>query len=373
MKKILFIDNTAHHLYGQLHNIHHYQKIGYKVELLVPDDGVYYKKLQGLGYHCIDSIVSWEGMSLFKELRLVRRLKLLIAEIEPDLICSFTIKPNLYTALALKSSDVKQVANITGLGYAFMGSRIKARLFKRLYKHSFKKLDKVFFQNIDDHDHLTQMGIFSSDTIVKLLPGSGVNLDRFPYSEKSESAITSFVYAGRIIADKGINELIAAFRVVRNRYANTKLILIGNFFPGNPSAISEEQVDKWISEGLIEYHGMVNNVADYIADCDCVILASYREGMPRILLEASSMGRPIITVDSIGCKDVVEDGVTGYMAKVKEVDSLAEAMIRFIELPFDEKVKMGKAGRKKMEREFDQKIVINKYLEAAKQLLHAKE
>lgn len=371
LKKILFIDNTAHHLYGQLHHLNALHSAGYQIEVLIPDDGVYYNKLQGLGYHCIDSIVSWGGMSLFKELCLIRKLKLVIAEIEPDLICSFTIKPNLYTALAIKSSKVKQVANITGLGYAFMGNRIKARFFKRLYKHSFKKLDAVFFQNIDDHDYLTEMGVFSSDTIIKLLPGSGVDLTKFQYYSSKYSDRVVFLYSGRIIADKGINELISAFRVVRNKYANTKLILIGNFFLGNPSAISEEQVDKWISEGLIEYHGMVDNVDEYICESDCVVLPSYREGMPRSLLEASSMGRPIITVDSIGCKDVVEDGVTGYMAKVKDVDSLAEVMIKFIELSHEEKLAMGKVGRLKMEREFDQQIVINKYIEVVKQLLHA--
>lgn len=147
------------------------------------------------------------------------------------------------------------------------------------------------------------------------------------------------------------------------------LIFIGNLFPANPSAINENQIQELIDAGIIKYLGMVDNVAEIISNCDCMILPSYREGIPRSILEASSIGRPVITVDSIGCKDAVDDTVTGFIAKVKDVGSLTDTMIRFIELPFAEKEVMGKAGRLKMEREFDQCIVIDKYIEITNKLL----
>lgn len=368
-KKILFIDNTAHHLFGQLHNIQALRDCGYLVSLLIPDDGVYFHKLQMLGYDCIKSINSWSGQNPFQELSLLLHLKRIIKTIAPDLICSFTIKPNLYTAIAIKGKKVKQIANITGLGYGFMRGSVKSKLFSILYRFALKNIDQIFFQNNDDYSLLLRSNIISNEQRSAVLPGSGVNLSQYPLIAMQRNLITTFLYSGRIIGDKGIIELVQAFIKVRQKHPNTKLVFIGNLFPANPSAISERQVKEWTDTGTITYLGMVDNVVEVIQSCDCVVLPSYREGMPRSLLEASSMGKPIITVNSVGCKDVVEDGITGYLAKVKDVNSLAEAMIRFIELPFAEKEAMGKAGRLKMEREFDQRIVVDKYLEVVNNLL----
>ncbi|MBY0243939.1 MAG: glycosyltransferase family 4 protein [Sphingobacteriaceae bacterium] len=373
MKKILFIDNTAHHLLGQLHLMNGFKAHGFNVECLVPDDGDYFVKINELGFKCHSIQLDGKSRSIFKNHALIRKYNHEFFKIKPSLICSFTIKPNLYGAMAARSHKIPFIAGVTGLGTAFMKKNLLNSIVVRLYQFAFKDVNCVFFQNNDDRQTLEHKKIIHKRTLSIALPGDGVDLQKFQYVEKLQTQNYQFVYAGRIIADKGIYELIEAFRVVKSKYANSKLILIGNYFPGNHSAIYESEVNQWVDEGLIEYHGMVDNVEEYITNSDSVVLASYREGLPRVLLEASSIGRVIITVDSIGCKDVVEDGVTGYMAKVKDVDSLAQAMIKFIELPHDEKVKMGKAGRLKMEREFDQKIVINKYLEVANQLLHAKE
>lgn len=368
-KKILFIDNTAHHAYGQLHNMQALREAGYSVSLLIPDDGNYYTKLQILGFCCHKDICSWKGQNPLQEFLLLLGLRKIIHSINPDLICSFTVKPNLYSAIVRRGTKIKQIANITGLGYGFMRGTIKTKLFSILYRLALKNINQIFFQNKDDYKFLLDARIIVDSQCVDILPGSGVDLEQYPLSKVRNRQIIKFLYSGRLIGDKGIYELIAAFKQLQQQYDNIQLVFIGNYFFANPSAISQQQIHEWSKAGIITYLGMVDNVAEVIAECDCVVLPSYREGMPRSLLEASSMGKPIITVDSVGCRDVVEDGVTGYIAKVRDVASLAHAMIKFVELPFAQKVEMGLNGRQKMEREFDQQVIINKYLEVANKLL----
>lgn len=344
-------------------------KQGYVVEAMIPDDGVYFQKLCDLKIHCFSFLIDGKGVNPLKDFKLINLFKHDFAKIKPSLICSFTIKPNLYSSIAARKYGIPVIAGVTGLGTAFLQKNLLNKIAVHLYKFAFKNIGCVFFQNNDDKIFFDQLQIIPPKRMSFSLPGDGVDLQKFSYLGLHNNPNCQFLYSGRLIGDKGLYELVSAFRLVKQKYPFSSLVFIGNYFLGNPTAINNAQIQKWVSEGLISYLGMVDNVDEIIAGCDCMVLPSYREGMPRSLLEAASMGKPIITVDSIGCKDVVEDGVTGYMAKVKDVNSLAEAMIRFIELPFDKKVEMGVNGRRKMEREFDQKIVIDKYLEVAKKLL----
>ena len=301
---------------------------------------------------------------------LIKEFKNKFFEIKPDLICSFTIKPNLYAAIAAQKYEIPVVAGVTGLGTAFLSKNLLNKIVVRLYKFAFKHIGCVFFQNNDDKNIFEQLKTTPNSAMNFALPGDGVDLAKFKYVGLTESSSTTFIFSGRLLWDKGLGELVAAIKIVKQKYPATQLKIIGNYFLGNPTAISESQISQWENEGLIKYLGMVDNVSDVIAQSDCVVLPSYREGMPRSILEASSMGKPVITVNSIGCKDAVNDGITGFIAQVKDVDSLATAMIRFMELAFNKKVEMGLQGRYKMEREFDQTIVVNKYLEVVKQLLN---
>jgi glycosyltransferase involved in cell wall biosynthesis len=370
MKKVLFIDNTAHHMYGQLHNINAIRDAGYDVELLIPNDGIYFNKLEQLNYKCIGDLKTWSGMNPFQELFLFLKLRKLIKLLNPRVICSFTIKPNLYTAIITKDQcAIKQVANITGLGYAFMESGLRSKLFKMLYKYALKNISQIFFQNGDDYKLLKNYNLLSKSVKCDILPGSGVNLNQYRYMPRYNASNSyCFLYSGRLLADKGLYELIDAVKIVKKTH-QIRLIIIGNYFYDNPSAISKEQIALWENEGLIEYLGMVDNVLDYIIDCDCLILPSHREGMPRSILEASSVGRPVITVNSAGCRDAVDDGLTGFIAHVKDAQSIANMMIRFIELPNEQKLEMGVAGRRKMEKEFDQQVVVEKYLSVVNDLI----
>lgn len=368
-KKILFVNSNTHHLFGQQHLMRAFAGMGYEIILLMPDESNYFSKLANLGYKCVALKIYSRSLNPFKDLALLVRLSKYFKQLQPDIILSFTIKPNLFGAIAAWFTKTPLIANVTGLGYVFINKGFITRIAIMLYKIAFRKAQFIFCQNEDDFELLKQNRIFNDLSKVAVIPGSGVDLTKFAYIGIKQNPDIKFLYAGRLLWDKGLGELVAAFEQVRKKYKNIKLIFIGDYFFNNPAAIMPEQIEHWVSNGLIEYRGMVDNVSDVIAEVDCMILPSYREGMPRSLLEASSMGKPIITVDSIGCKNVVEDGVTGYMAKVRDVDSLAFAMLKFIKLPLADKIQMGINGRAKMKREFDQKIVIEKYMSIANELL----
>lgn len=369
VKKILFIDNGAHHVYGQSHIMDAFSKFGYSISVLVPDDKHYVNKIMGKGYEVIPIVIDGKSMNPVNNLLLIGKFMSCINKISPDLICSFTIKPNLYGAMAACKFNIPVIANITGLGYVFMQKGILHSIVVNLYKFAFKKLDHAFFQNQDDQQLMCSNKVFQNNTEIDLLPGSGVDLNKFPYSGITDNSLV-FLFSGRLLWDKGLEELIGAMRIIKVKYPHARLIIIGNYFLSNPNCVKPEVIDLWVKEGIVEYKGMVDNVEEVMREMSCMVLPSYyREGIPRVLMEASSMGKIIITVDSVGCREVIEDGINGFMAKPRNVDSLAEAMIKFIELPFDKKVEMGINGRRKMEREFDQKIVVDKYLEVAKRLL----
>ena len=389
MARIIFIDNTAHHLFGQQHLFTAFIAARYEIILICPNDNNYFVKLQKLGYNCQDIAIDGKGINPFQDYKLIKMLKLIFAKLKPDLIISFTIKPNLYAAIAARKYGIPIIPSITGLGYVFTvnaeeNHNLMANLLQYirpnywlrkiviiLYKFAFKQVAYIFFQNDDDKNILQAFDIFSPNCKLCVLPGDGVDLTKFTYVGYTQrnSERTKFLYSGRLLWDKGLGELIAAMRIVKSQYPLASLTIIGNYFTGNPSSINAEEVAKWQNDGLCEYLGMVDNVAEIVSEHDCVVLPSYREGMPRALLEASSMGKPIITVNSVGCKDVVVPDVTGLMCNVKDIDSLAQSMLKFISLDFVTKQQMGINGRKFMQDRFDQNIVVNKYLQSAKELV----
>lgn len=369
MKKILFIDNTAHHLFGQLHLMNAFRDAGYGVEAIIPNDNNYFNKIREHGINTYTINIDGKGINPIKDLSLIRQLSKYFVQIKPNLICSFTIKPNLYAAIAAQEFNIPVIAGVTGLGTAFLKKNLLNFIVVNLYKFAFKKIGCVFFQNSDDKYMFDQLKIAPKTSLSIVLPGDGVDLNKFKYVGLQKNADIKFIFSGRLLWDKGLGELVEAMNIVKQKYPKTQLVVIGNYFFSNPSSISAKQVQSWEDLGLINYLGMVDNVFDVISSADCMVLPSYREGMPRSLLEAMSTGKPIITVDSVGCKDIIDDGVNGYIAKLKDVSSLAEAMIKYIELPFDKKLQMGLNGRRKMEREFDQSLVIGKYFEVINKLL----
>lgn len=363
--KLVFFHNASFFLYKQKHIFEKFKTLGHDIYLLCPNTDEFFNVMKNDGYQVIEIDFKTKNLNPFNNIFLIMGLRKIFKQLDPDFVFTFSIKPNLYSAIAAKfSNKIKVVPNITGLGYVFMKDSFLTKIVVALYRYAFKNVNVVFLQNKDDMELLINVGAINTKwTKPIVLPGDGVDLDSFPNVGLQRHNEITFLFSSRLLWDKGLRELIDAFKIVKQKYDNISLTIIGAFYHENPTAVPESYINEQIKFANITYLGHVDNVAKVIAESDCMILPSYREGMPRSLLEASSMGRPIITVDSVGCRDVVEDGVTGYMARVKDVDSLADAMIKFIELPFEQKVAMGRAARMKMEREFDQKVVVKHYVD----------
>jgi glycosyltransferase involved in cell wall biosynthesis len=361
MKKILFFANSAWYLTNfKMGLMKRLEDIGYKVVLLAPqaDYEIPFE------FHTIK--VNGKGRNPLQDAFLYLEIKKKLKEIAPDLVINYTVKPNVYATLAAKSLGIPSIINIAGLGVFFRKNNVSAKIIRFLYKLSSQKADFIFFQNKDDQEIFTQL--YNNDKY-HILPGSGVDLKKFQPSKFRRNEVFTFLFLGRLIREKGIFELIEAIQKVREKY-NAELRILGFTDVDNLTAISKKEVQNWHDKGIIRYMGFTDNVCEYILDCDCVVLPSYYgEGVPKSLLEAASMAKPIITTDHIGCKEAVDDGITGFLCSVKNSDDLADKMLKMIELPDEELGIMGKNGRKKMENEFDEEIVISENIKQIKKLI----
>ena len=275
----------------------------------------------------------------------------------------YTTKPNVFGSLSARLVGVPYVNNISGLGSVFIGEGWLVKLMTFLYRVALKGSSCVFFQNPDDRDLFVQQQIVRLDQ-TQLLPGSGVNLERFKPSDlvRSSDQPFSFILIARMIKDKGIVEFIEAAKEVHELHSNVEFQLLGFLGVQNPTAISKEQIEEWSQLPFVHYLGAADDVRPFIERSDCVVLPSYREGTPKALLEAAAMAKPIIATRVPGCKEVVEDGVTGYLCEVKSARDLAQKMIQMLELSAVQRARMGQLGRLKMEQQFSEQTVIDRYL-----------
>ena len=252
---------------------------------------------------------------------------------------------------------------ITGLGTAFIADSWITRLVKVLYRFSLSSVSTVFFQNRDDKELFLVNSLVLPD-VCKLSPGSGIDLEDFQYRSALPNETITFILIARMLWDKGVGEFVEAARSLRRRYPSAKFQLLGAIGVENRTAISDRMVADWISEGVIDYLGDTDNVKPFIESACCVVLPSYREGTPRVLLEAASIGRPIVATNVPGCREVVENGVTGLLCRAKDPLDLSEKMEQMINFSYEHRREMGDNGRAKMEKEFDVNIVNELFLEA---------
>ncbi len=333
---------------------------GHRVTVLAPHDETA-RDLEAMGCKFVPLEMDVGGLSPAKDFRLYMRMHRHFATESPDAILSYTIKNNLYGAYAARKLGLPFVPNVTGLGTAFLSGTLLQSVAVALYRTAFRKLEVVFFQNSDDLELFLELGILSSDQ-AKLLPGSGIDLLRFTPSQlPSEERPTVFLMIARLLRDKGIMEYVKAAQIIRKDFPDVRFQILGALDANNRSAISASTVTEWEDGGAVEYLGSETDVRPAIAYATCVVLPSYREGSPRTLIEAAAMARPLIATDVPGCRSVVSDLKNGFLCKARCERSLADACVRFIELPHDKKVALGKSGRHKMEREFDQEIVVRNY------------
>lgn len=314
-------------------------------------------KIKATGCKYIRQEFERRGTNPLSDLKLLRSYVRLIKKVHPDAVLTYTIKPNVYGGLACQLTRTPYLANVTGLGTSIENGGLMKVLTTNLYKLGLRKASCVFFQN------KVNRNIFIRNKLVKrhtrLIPGSGVNLSNHtfePYPDEENGL--RFLFVGRLMKDKGIEELIGAMKMLHKDYPFISLDIIGDYDEDYTALI--ENAEKG---GYVRYHGRQDNVHEFYKNCHCVVLPSYHEGMANVLLEGASTGRPVVASNIPGCRETFNDGKTGFGCKVKDTESLAAAMKKFIEVPHEEKAAMGAAGREKVKKEFDRSIIVRAYLD----------
>jgi len=371
MQKIAIVVNNSWYAYNMRFNLALvFKSAGYEVIFISPYDRYSDKIKQEFEY--IDISLNTKGINPIEDLKTIYRYYKIYKDIKPDIILHYTIKPNIYGTLASSILNIPTINNIAGLGTLFIKQHIITKIAKWLYKVSQKKAIKVFFQNQDDFKMFVDERLVQKEKC-DVLPGSGVDITKFIPVEKEDDGIFRFLLVSRMLWAKGIQEFVEAAKIIKVKYGNIEFQLLGHLDMASPTAISKKQMDTWVTDGYIKYLGSSDDVRVEIAQADCVVLPSfYREGTPRILLESASMEKPIITTDNIGCRDVVDDRINGYLCEVKNSKDLADKMEMMLNLSDIERNDMGKAGRVKMINEFDEKIVIDKYLFTVENIFNLK-
>ena len=367
MKKIVLSSNTSWSIYNFRYELVKELLKNYEVIVVAPKDK-YSTKLIDLGCKYYDIYIDNKGTNPKNDLKTFFEYYNLYKKINPDITLHFTIKPNIYGNLACNLLNIPVINNVTGLGSVFIKENIITKIVKMMYKVAFKN-SFVFFQNKDD------LELFLKEKLIKknfdVLPGSGIDTEKFkPIEVKKKDNVFSFLLIARMLWDKGIGEYVEAANIIKQKYKNIEFLLLGAVGIDNPTAIPKEEIEKWQNQGIVKYLGTTDSVKEKIAKADCVVLPSYyREGTPRVLLESAAMAKPIITTDNVGCRDVVDDGINGYLCEVKNSQDLADKMEKMITLSEEERIKMGRSGREKVIKEFDEKIVIDKYLKVIEEKL----
>lgn len=343
------------------------QAAGYRVAALAPPDAYSARFAElGVDYHPIG--MDRKGVSPLRDLGLLARYYRTLRRVRPDVFLGYTAKPNVYGSLAAQALGIPVINNVSGLGTAFIREGLLTRIVSTLYRIAFRRSAIVFFQNGEDREMFVGRGLVASAK-ARLLPGSGVDLARFVPSDARPAGPFRFLLVARLLWDKGVGEYVEAARLVRREMPDVRFGLLGFLDVENRTAVPRADVDAWAAEGLIDYLGAADDVRPHVAASDCVVLPSYREGLPRTLLEAAAMARPLITTDVPGCRQVVDEGRNGFLCAVRDPRSLADAMLRMARLSSDERSALGAAGRAKVEAEFDERIVAARYLEAVAEAL----
>jgi len=373
-KTIAIALNTSWNIYnfrlGLLKALH---DEGNHIVCIAPRDD-YSQELEKFGFEYHDIAINNKGTNPIEDAKLVVDFYKLYKKVSPDVILQYTIKPNVYGSVAAGLLDIPVISNISGLGTVFLNDSLSSKIARLLYKVALKFPKKVFFQNAHDRQLFIDLKL-ASESKTDLLPGSGIDTEKFKplQLEKRDEGRVKFLFIARLVKDKGLMEFVDAARAIcakKEQYQVTpEFYILGSYYPGNPTAIREDEMHQWEEEGIVTYLGASNDVQSVISKYDCIVLPSYREGLSRVLLEAASMAKPIVTTDVPGCKDVVDDGVNGYMCQVKDADSLKEAMEKMIALSDDQRREMGQRGREKVMAEFDEKLVIEKYKSAIKEII----
>ena len=325
--------------------------------------GPFTQKVINMGCHFIETDINRRGTNPFADIKLMLRYHKIVQKINPDLIYTYTIKPNVYGGLIAMISKTPYIATITGLGTAVQKNGWLQKFVTNLYKVSLKKASRVFFQNSDNLKFFQENKIIK-DNQIRLVPGSGVNLTHYQYQKYPiDSQKINFLFVGRLMVEKGINELFEAAEYFKNKESKISFHILG-FMEDN----LDGRLKELITNGTIIYHGQQSDIRPFLKDAHAIIHPSYHEGLSNVLLEAAASGRPILASDIPGCQETFDEGSTGYGFSPKSTESLINVIEKFINLPHDQKEQMGVLGRKKIEKEFDRDQVVQSYINEVNKL-----
>jgi glycosyltransferase involved in cell wall biosynthesis len=356
-----------------LHNfetglLHSLNNRGWRIVVAAPPDD-YSERLRAGGFDFYPLEMTSKGTNPFRDLQLLRTYISLLRATKPDVLLPFTVKPTVYGSLAARLLGVPVIPTITGLGSSFIRGGPVLHVVKQLYRAALSHAHHLIFLNLDDLALFRTESLIRDEQPVSLVAGSGVDPEHFAPRPRQENRAFTFLLAARMLRDKGVVEYVDAGRVIRSRFPNTRLVLLGKAEVDNPSAISRAQIEQWQRDGDVEYFAETDDVRPFIAESDAVVLPSYREGLPRILLEAASMMRPIVTTDTTGCREVVAEGYNGFLCKPRDSADLASAMERMLLLPDADRERMAAHGRRRVIEQFSEDNVVAAYVEAVERVV----
>ncbi len=369
--KILLSANTSWYLWNfRAGLIEFLVNDGHDLVVLAPYDAAS-KHLEEIGCTFLPVKIERKGVNPIIELGFVIHAISALRRVRPDVAFVFTIKPLIYVSIAAKILRIPVIATVTGLGTVFIRRSWVTFVVRLLYRFALSKIHKIFFQNQSDLDLFLEHGLVDSAT-TDLCSGSGVDLTHFVFSNpplrSSDELI--FLFVGRLLRDKGLAEFVEAAIKFRQSRPRTRFQVLGEIDPGNPSSFTQQEIETFSATGVVDFLGNTNDVRSFIQEADCVVLPSYREGTSRVLIETAAMGRPAITTDVPGCRDVVLHGVTGLICDARSHAALLLSLDQFASLPEDARRRLGLAARTRAEDLFDQKDVISRYNKALGQIAH---
>ena len=308
--------------------------------------------LQAMGLRCIDTEIDRRSINPFKDMKLLKTYRKMLDEIQPDLVITYSIKPNIYMGSACKAKGIPYVTNVQGLGTAFE-KPVLSNVVSVMYRSALRKVGTVFFENEENAQFFLHKSIISAQQM-KVLPGAGINLDEYPYVPMKDDGVCSFLFVGRIMKEKGVDEFFAAAKTIKAEFGEKVAFDVVGFYED----AYKESVDQLVADGVINFHGFQTDVHPFYEAADCVVLPSYHEGMSNVLLEGAATGRALITSDIPGCREAVEPGVSGYLCPAQNAEALTKCFRVFADKTRNEQEQMGRYGRALIERKFDKRIVV---------------
>ena len=359
--KIAFVANTTWNIYNFRKGlVHHFLSNGDEVLVLSPRDE-YTNSVVDWGVQWIETPLNGTGKNPVEDLKYLKLLERVFKKERPVVALAYTIKSNIYSCLASRKVETKVICNVSGLGTVFLVKGVAGKVAMRLYKKAFKNASHVFFQNEDDRDLFVSKVDIAKDRM-GILPGSGIDLEAFQYSAPTYDEKTRFLMVSRLIVEKGVQEFAEAASYFEHDEGIT-FTLVGRLDERHARSISKTDLDRWVAKGWILYEEHTDQIKEFIRNHEVVVLPSYREGTPRTLLEGAAMGRALLAANVPGCKEVVVDGVNGFLFEAKSAKSLVDKIKLYISLKKAERLSLSRASRDLAERKYDENLVIRSYKE----------